>query len=111
MDSRTRSRTSINPASAILWTCAFALAALVIVQAGKLPGNPAYAEMGVESEGFTLVTASSGRGDDADPYELLYVLDSRDEVLLVYEIEDARQKQVVFRYGHFLPAWFRTARR
>lgn len=101
----------INTASAVLWASAFVLAAMVITQAGRLPVNPAYAEMGVESGGFTLVTSNSGRGEDAAPYELLYVLDSRDEVLLVYEIEDARQRQIVLRGGADLPEWFRNARR
>ncbi len=102
---------SINTAAAVLWASAFVLAAMVITQAGRLPVNPAYADMGVENGGFAMVTASSGRGEDAAPYELLYVLDSRDEVLLVYEIEDLRQRQIVMRGGADLPVWFRNARR
>ena len=101
----------INAAAAVLWASAFVLAAMVITQAGRLPVNPAYAEMGVESGGFTLVTGSSGRGKDAAPNELLYVLDNRDEVLLVYEIEDPGQRQIVLRGGADLPVWFRNARR
>jgi len=101
----------INTAAAVLWASAFVLAALVITQAGRLPINPAYAEMGVENGDFTLVTSNSGRGENAAPYELLYVLDSRDEVLLVYEIEDAHQRQIVLRGGADLPVWFRNARR
>jgi hypothetical protein len=103
--------TRIDPGRAVLWASAFVLAALVIIQAGKLPGNPAYAEMGLESGGFSLLTTNSGRGGTADPDELLYVIDSRDEVLLVYGIPDARQKQVVLRGGAYLPFWFQNARR
>ena len=40
---------SINTPAAVLWASAFGLAALVIVQAGKLPQNQAYADQSVES--------------------------------------------------------------
>ena len=100
----------INPAAAVLWASAFMLAALVIVQAGRLPGSSAYADQAVQSGGFTLLTTSSGRGKDADPYELLYVLDSRDEIVLVYHIPDARQKQINLLGGASLPFWFQNAR-
>ena len=106
-----RLRATINPAAAALWASAFVLAALVIVQAGRLPANPAYAAMAAVSDGFTLLAANSGRGEDAAPYELLFVIDSRGEVLLVYEIPDARQKRVELRGGAYLPTWFQNARR
>ena len=102
---------SINTAAAVLWASAFLLAALVIVQAGRLPGNPAYAEMGLESGGYTLLTTDSGRGGDAAPNELLYIIDSREEVVLVYEIEDARQNQIILRDGGSLQNLFATGRR
>ena len=104
-------RTRIDTPHAILWACAFLLGALVLVQAGRLPGNPAYAEMGVESGGFTLLTSNAGRGEDAAPDELLYLIDGRGEILLVYEVEDARQKSIILRGGASLPVWFRNARR
>jgi hypothetical protein len=102
---------SINTAAAVLWASAFLLAALVIVQAGRLPGNPAYAEMALESGGYTLLTTDSGRGGDAAPNELLYIIDSREEVVLVYEIEDARQNQIILRDGGSLQNLFATGRR
>jgi hypothetical protein len=98
-------------ATAVLWASAFLIAALVIVQAGRLPVNPAYADMAVAEGGYTLLTTDSGRGEDAAPNELLYVLDSREEVILVYEIEDARQKQVFLRDGGSLRNLFITGRR
>ena len=101
----------INTPAAVLWASAFGLAALVVVQAGKLPGNQAYADQGVQGGGFTLLTTDSGRGDDASPDELLYVLDSRSEFLLVYEIPNARQQQMILRQGANLPVWFANARR
>jgi hypothetical protein len=102
---------NINTAAAVLWASAFLLAALVIVQAGRLPGNPAYAEMGLESGGYTLLTTDSGRGGDAAPNELLYIVDSREEVVLVYEIEDARQSQIILRDGGSLQNLFTAGRR
>lgn len=104
-------RTSINTAAAVLWACAFLLAALVIVQAGKLPGNPAYAEMGIVRGDYTLVTTRSGSGTDLAPAEVLYVIDSRGETMLAYEIPDFSQRQIVLRGGAYLPVWFRNARR
>lgn len=98
-------------ATAVLWASAFLLAALVITQAGRLPANPAYAETAVEAGGYTLLTTDSGRGEDSAPNELLYILDSREEVVLIYEIEDARQKQILLRDGGSLRNLFIAGRR
>lgn len=99
---------NIKPAAAVLWASAFFLAAMVIIQAGKLPGNPAYAEMGVSHGGYTLMTINSGRGGDTDPDELLLVLDSRSETLLIYEVEDAQKEQIFLRDGGNLRGLFQT---
>lgn len=93
--------------SAALWASAFVIGALVIVQAGRLPVNPAFADQAVADHGYTLVTGESGRSDA----EVLYVLDSRSETMLVYEIEDARQKQVILRDGGSLRRLFIEGRR
>ena len=106
-----RTKTNISTKAAVLWASAFVVAAMVITQAGHLPVNPAYADMSQSGGSYTLVTDNSGRGPDADPYELLYVIDSRDQVLLVYEIEDVQQKQITFRGGASLETWFTNARR
>ena len=105
-----KTRQSINAAAAVLWASAFLLAAMVITQAGRLIDNPAYANQAVESNGYTLLTVNSGRGEDCDPYELLYVIDSREQTLLVYEIEDAQRRQITLRNGMNLPSLFRNAR-
>lgn len=104
-------RPSIDTPAAILWASAFLLAALVIVQAGRLPGNEAHAEMGVQFDGFTLLTTDSGRGEDAAPDELLYVLDSRAEMLYVYEVDDARNGTILLRDGGSLRNLFSNAAR
>ncbi len=96
--------------AAALWASAFVIAAMVVVQAGKLPGNTAHAEMSSGQDGYTVLTTNSGRGGDADPDELLFVLDNVDEVLLVYEIEDARNKQIFLRDGGSLGNLFGSAR-
>jgi hypothetical protein len=107
----TMQRTRIDGAAAVLWASAFMIGALVIVQAGRLPANRAYAEMAVEASDFSLLTTDAGRGEDAAPNELLYVIDSRAETLLIYEIEDARKKQIILRDGANLPVLFRNANR
>ena len=100
-------------ASAVLWASAFVLAALLITQLGKLPGNrrttPARAST---SNDFTLAHRQIPvSGEDAAPDELLYVIDSRDEILLVYEIEDARKEQIILRGGGSLRNLFTNASR
>lgn len=101
---------TINASAAALWASAFVIAALIIVQAGRLPGNAAHAEMATDRGSYTLLTCNSGRGGETDPDELLYVIDSREQVLLVYEIEDARKKQFILRDGGSLDTMFQRAR-
>jgi hypothetical protein len=101
----------IDTSSSVLWGSAFLLAGLVIVTAGRLPANPAYAADTSSSAGdYTLLSVDSGRGEDAAPDELLYVIDSRSESLLIYEIPDARQAQIVLRDGGSLAGLFGQAR-
>jgi hypothetical protein len=97
-------------AQAILWGCAFLLAAVVILKAGSLPEHPAWAGMATGGAGYTLVTADAGRGGDTKPNELLYVLDGRGETLYVYEIEDAKDRRITLVGGNTLPGLFRAAR-
>ena len=111
MDKKMKSSKSTTTAAAVLWASAFLLAALVIIQAGSLAGNPAYAEMGLSSAGYTLLTTDAGSGGETSPDELLYVIDSRDEVLLLYEIEDVRKGQIILRDGGSLRNLFQNARR
>ncbi len=100
-----------STASAALWASAFVIAALTIVQAGRLPGPAAHAEMATSRGGYTLLSTDSGRGEDAAPDELVYVIDSRGESLLVYEIDDARKQQILLRGGGSLQNLFLNARR
>jgi hypothetical protein len=83
---------------------------MIIVQAGRLPGNAAYAEMAAQRGSYTLVTTNSGHGGENDPDELLYVIDSREQTLMVYEIEDARRQSITLRDGGSIDSLFTRAR-
>jgi len=100
-------RQQFDPARAILWASAFVLASLVILQAGKLPGNPAYAGQVSSAGAYTILTADSGRGDDANPDEILVVIDNRTEALMVYETDG--RSGIVPRDGGNLANLFRQA--
>ncbi len=100
----------ISNSAATLWASALVIAALTIVQAGRLPSQTAHGEMTASRADYTIMTTNSGRGGDVDPDELLYVIDNRDQVLMVYEIEDARRGQIILRDGGSLDFLFRRAR-
>ncbi|MDG2021664.1 MAG: hypothetical protein P8J59_06915 [Phycisphaerales bacterium] len=106
--------TTVQPAAAILWASAFIIATLAIFQAGHLSPNPAFAGMATSTdEGFSLVTSSSGNGPKENPYEFLYVIDSNDESLLIYEIPNANNptaSKLVLIDGAYLPRLFSAGR-
>ena len=102
-------RSQARPA-AVLWASAFVIAALAIVQAGRLPGNAAYAETAAELGDYSLLTARSGKGPDERPHESLWVIDNRAQVLIVYELEDAQRKALTVRGGGSLHNLFLQAR-
>jgi len=106
----TKQSTSVNGSAAILWASAFVIMALIIIQAGRLPGNAALAATTADRGSYTLMTADAGKGGETRPNELLYVIDSREQMLLVYEVEDVRRKQMVLRDGHSLDMLFQKAR-
>jgi hypothetical protein len=97
---------TMNVSAAVLWASAFVIAAMVIVQAGRLPGNPAHADMAIAQDEFTLLTTRYGSGDN----KILYVINSRDQVLLIYEVENARENIMTFREGLSLVQLFRVGR-
>jgi hypothetical protein len=95
---------------AILTASACILGALLIMRAGELPMNQAYAGAANAGSTFSVVTATSGVGKETRPQELLYVIDNRNEVLYVFEIDDIAQRKVLLRGGGSLPALFRAGR-
>jgi hypothetical protein len=110
MTSTTREN-SISIPAAILWVSAFLLAALIIVQAGKLPQHSAYAAQSASAGSYTILAADRGTGGDVEPDEVIYVIDNRDQVLLVYDIENIADRRVILRDGGPLDTLFRNARR
>jgi hypothetical protein len=100
------SKTS-NSSAAVLWASAFVIAALTIIQAGRLQSNPAHAEMAVRYDDFTLLTTRYGSGDN----KMLYIINSRDQMLLAYEVEDAQRNLLTLRDGGSIENMFRAARR
>ncbi|MFZ9881496.1 MAG: hypothetical protein ACO3QC_08860 [Phycisphaerales bacterium] len=103
--------------AAILATSAFAITAVAIVEAGRIHGGPSLlgsaAMAGTAATGlggFTVVTSSMGQGPDSSPFETVYVIDNRGEMLLVYGIDNVADRRLVLRGGASLPALFRAAR-
>lgn len=115
----TTNSTDQRRGDAVLWASAAVIAAMLILQAGRLtepsvlPGPTPDAAMSsaMMGDGFAVVAGRSGRGDDADPTEVVWVLDSRSEALMVYEIADARRGDIIFRGGSDLRVLFQSARR
>jgi len=63
-----------------LWASAFLIAALIILQAGRLPAGPrAHAEMATTGMEYAMMTTQGGNE------EILYILDKRSGHLLFYE--------------------------
>jgi hypothetical protein len=101
--------TAIHPGRAALWASAFVLAALVVLQAGKLPGNPAYAEGVSNGTNYTLFTVDSGRGGgDEGPDQVVVVIDNRNATLMAY-VADRRTNAINLLDGGSLDVYFRNA--
>src|SRR5262245_34670715 len=102
--------TRISGSASVLWASACINAALVIMQAGRLPGNAASASMTADRGSYTLMTCYSGRGGDTDPDDILCVIDSREQMLMVYDVDDVRKKQIILRDGYSLDQLFQHAK-
>jgi hypothetical protein len=111
--SRGDRRSRITPSMA-LWASAFVLAALTVVQAGRMPMNAAYGAGAANQggQGTSVITLATGLGPDSKPYEALWVLDGRGEMLFIYYIENgnAGEKSLLLRHVAPLPELFRSAR-
>lgn len=82
--------------SNVLWATAIGLAALVALQLGHGPGGAtleqrALAEMVASVGDYTLMTTDGGNE------ELLFVLDNRNEQLLVYKVDQQRTMALLAR--------------
>ena len=105
----TMNRSQTRPA-AVLWASAFVIGALAIVQAGRLPGNAAYAETTSNVGDYSILTARTGKGPEDRPNEAVWVIDNREQVLVVYELEDAQRGTLTVRGGGSLHNLFLQAR-
>ena len=102
---------SSQTAQAALWASAFVIGAMIVAQAGRLPGPAAWGETVSTQSDYTILTARTGLGPADRPFDSLFVIDNREQVLLVYEIEDAQRGTMVLRAGNSLPNLFANARR
>ncbi len=106
-------RPATDTARIVLVATAIMLAALTIIQAGRIDLNAANAgAANAGSQGSSMVTIDSGLGPKERPYESLWVLDGRGEMLFIYYIENANsgEKSLLPRQAIFLPDLFRKAR-
>jgi hypothetical protein len=95
---------------AILATSAIGITGLAIVEAGRLHPSAQAGTASMGAAGVTAITASSGQGPDNQPYEVLYVIDNRSEMILVYGVETQLERRMVLLGGGSLPALFRASR-
>jgi hypothetical protein len=95
---------------AILATSAIAILALAVVEAGRLHPAAQAGTASMGAAGVTAITASSGQGPDNMPFEVLYVIDNRSEMILVYGVETQLDRRMTLLGGGSLPALFRASR-
>lgn len=107
----THERPSSKLASALLAASAFVLAGLTIMQAGRATSTAFAAECANSGQlGYSVATIRSGMGPDGRPHDLLYIIDSRGDLLYIYFIENVAQQRVWLREVVSLPQLFRVAR-
>ncbi len=79
----------------VLWVTAIALTALVVLQLGRGAGAPfeqqALAEMVASVGDYSIMTTDGGNE------ELLFVLDNRNEQLMVYKVDQQRSMVLLAR--------------
>jgi hypothetical protein len=89
--------------SSVLWASAFVIAAMILVVAGRGGGLEARGEMVSRVGEYTLLSTDGGNED------VIVVLDSRSEELMVYKI--VRQRSVDLMQKINLKETFSDARR
>ncbi|MEC9373492.1 MAG: hypothetical protein VYC34_06595 [Planctomycetota bacterium] len=105
MNQQTSSRRRVDTGAAALWASAFVILALIVSQAGRLPGvNPAYAGNVSEVGDLTILTADSGDNED-----ILCILDNRSEKLFIYGVQNRQSVELFQTYN--LSQTFTDARR
>ena len=74
-----------------LWVSAGVLAAMIVVQVSGVFESPAYAEMATSNGSYSMMTSDGGND------EILVVVDSRQESLMVYRAQNNMSLQMVDR--------------
>jgi hypothetical protein len=91
----------IQPSPAALWASAFALMGLIVLQASRMTGGEAHADIVSSTGALTALTFEAANED------ILCVLDGRTESLFVYR-PDRRSLELIQTYK--LPDLFADAR-
>jgi hypothetical protein len=94
-------RARLNPAAA-LWASVVVLVALIIIQAGRLTGGEARADLVAATGGYTALTAEIPAED------VLLVADNRSEQIMVYKVVNQSSLDLFRTYS--LPRLFSDAR-
>ncbi|MBL4590590.1 MAG: hypothetical protein JKY96_01385 [Phycisphaerales bacterium] len=74
-----------------LWVSAGALAAMIVVQGSGLLDSMAYAEMSTTYQSYSMMTTDGGTD------EILVILDSRQEAMLIYEVDSTNTLKLLKR--------------
>lgn len=91
MSNTTNMQTTNRDRAGWLWVSAGVLASLIVVQGAGMLDTPAQAEMTSASGSYTLMTTDGGND------ELLFVVDSGHESLLVYRTDRSQGMQLLER--------------
>jgi hypothetical protein len=93
-------RTRLSPGA--LWASAVVIAALIILQAGRMGPGPARADVVSTVSGTTALTF------EAQSEDLLATIDGRQEMLFVYRVQNKNALELVRSYT--LPELFAEAK-
>lgn len=91
MTNASKTQTTNRDRAGWLWVSAGVLAALIVVQGAGILDTPAHAEMTSASGSYTMMTTDGGND------ELLFVVDSGHESLLVYRTDRSQGMQLLER--------------
>lgn len=91
MTNASKTQTTNRDRAGWLWVSAGVLAALIVVQGAGILDTPAHAEMTSASGSYTMMTTDGGND------ELLFVVDSGQESLLVYKTDRSQGMQLLER--------------
>ncbi len=82
-------RPRLDAGAATLWASAFVILAMILTHAGSAPSPSAYAGLVADVGQLKILTAQSGNNE-----EFIAILNSTDETLSIYGIENARSLEL-----------------